>query len=326
MNTIDRFEDPVLQRLLGLYYPRAYQAPHEYPSFKAVAQALCRPAFFKYTSQSTGNRALFDEVMQDAFAATGRLLHQAVPTYFVDKSILQAILETDPPEDTALDSLEWPMEALLFVLPKGTLVSLEDGDCPYLVMARHKGGQEMSLPAAEVGSIWFEQDCFTFTTSPIGKFEMPVFATSTNSTDSPLIRDVVKKDFPGLLFGKEDAWGVRSKINLPENDRSFLRTMMDLSFRLLMLMLARPDMVSAGRALPQAEKLKKKGAKEVWTPNFIGRGYVPRQEPKESIGGDSGTKHGPRTHWRRGHYRSQPYGPKMSLRKLIWMEPMLIAA
>jgi hypothetical protein len=33
-----------------------------------------------------------------------------------------------------------------------------------------------------------------------------------------------------------------------------------------------------------------------------------------------------RTHWRRGHYRMQAHGPQFSLRKLIFLEPMLVGA
>jgi len=31
-------------------------------------------------------------------------------------------------------------------------------------------------------------------------------------------------------------------------------------------------------------------------------------------------------HWRRGHWRHQPHGPAFSLRKLIWIQPMLVGA
>lgn len=32
------------------------------------------------------------------------------------------------------------------------------------------------------------------------------------------------------------------------------------------------------------------------------------------------------THWRRGHFRMQAHGPAMSLRKVLWIEPVLVAA
>lgn len=38
------------------------------------------------------------------------------------------------------------------------------------------------------------------------------------------------------------------------------------------------------------------------------------------------TGRGVRTHWRRGHYRMQPHGPASSLRKLLFVQPMLVAA
>jgi hypothetical protein len=28
-----------------------------------------------------------------------------------------------------------------------------------------------------------------------------------------------------------------------------------------------------------------------------------------------------RPHWRKGHLKSQPHGPKLSLRKIIWIQP-----
>jgi hypothetical protein len=33
-----------------------------------------------------------------------------------------------------------------------------------------------------------------------------------------------------------------------------------------------------------------------------------------------------RVHWRRGHWRNQPHGPAFSLRKLIWLQPVIVGA
>jgi hypothetical protein len=33
-----------------------------------------------------------------------------------------------------------------------------------------------------------------------------------------------------------------------------------------------------------------------------------------------------RPHWRRGHWRNQPYGPQLSLRRLTWIRPTLVSA
>jgi hypothetical protein len=49
------------------------------------------------------------------------------------------------------------------------------------------------------------------------------------------------------------------------------------------------------------------------------------------IGEEFGRKYrapdaGVRAHWRKGHFRRQPHGPQMSLRKLIWLRPMLVSS
>ena len=58
---------------------------------------------------------------------------------------------------------------------------------------------------------------------------------------------------------------------------------------------------------------------ELWSPNLIGRCY---RTLRDERGG--GIHASPRVHWRRGHVRSQPHGQRRSLRKAIWIEPVLV--
>ena len=53
---------------------------------------------------------------------------------------------------------------------------------------------------------------------------------------------------------------------------------------------------------------------EYWSPNYLGGVYQAKSE-----GG--GVDRHQRPHWRKGHLKSQPYGPKLSLRKIIWIQP-----
>lgn len=46
-------------------------------------------------------------------------------------------------------------------------------------------------------------------------------------------------------------------------------------------------------------------------------------EPASPPSPDDG-KHGVRLHWRRGHWRMQPCGPKLSQVKRVWIRPMLV--
>ena len=60
-------------------------------------------------------------------------------------------------------------------------------------------------------------------------------------------------------------------------------------------------------------------------------GYVPihicgqRVETERARAGIGGHEH-PSSHWRRGHWRNQPYGPARMLRKLRWMMPTWVGA
>jgi len=60
-------------------------------------------------------------------------------------------------------------------------------------------------------------------------------------------------------------------------------------------------------------------------------GYVPVhicgkriEDQRTKISSPTGTH--PSAHWRRGHWRNQPYGQGRSLRKIIWMMPVLVVA
>lgn len=82
--------------------------------------------------------------------------------------------------------------------------------------------------------------------------------------------------------------------------------------------------IYSGRTEPgQTAAKKTQHGTEFWYPNVIGRSYqIVRQVSGAT--GESGIS--PRMHWRRGHWRKQPYGPQQSLRRDQWIEPMLVAA
>jgi hypothetical protein len=77
---------------------------------------------------------------------------------------------------------------------------------------------------------------------------------------------------------------------------------------------ARPESIIQGSRLCEG----KGNHRELWSPNYIGKMYQSRSEPA------SGTHASPRSHWRRGHFRNQPYGTGLASHKIIWIEPVFI--
>ena len=65
-----------------------------------------------------------------------------------------------------------------------------------------------------------------------------------------------------------------------------------------------------------------KNTKQVIIPRVIGEGYKPKVIRNYET---TGTHASPRTHWRSGHWRQQPYGKKDDPKlKTIWLEPVLV--
>ena len=65
-----------------------------------------------------------------------------------------------------------------------------------------------------------------------------------------------------------------------------------------------------------------KNTKQIIVPRVIGEGYKPKIIRNYE---STGTHASPRTHWRSGHWRQQPYGKKDDPKlKTIWLEPVLV--
>ncbi|MGA8658869.1 MAG: hypothetical protein WB586_22275 [Chthoniobacterales bacterium] len=88
-----------------------------------------------------------------------------------------------------------------------------------------------------------------------------------------------------------------------------------LAITLLLIMVSGENLVERGR-LEKTRKPKSDEGKptEFWSPNFLGRLYQSATSDESETGALT-----QRPHWRRGYIRSQPHGPRQSLRKIIWV-------
>jgi hypothetical protein len=103
-----------------------------------------------------------------------------------------------------------------------------------------------------------------------------------------------------------------------DHSKQFQHACLRVLFTILFAMAARPEYIERGHKMGT----HKKSGSEIWRPNLIGRKYATRIDPNA----ETGTHASPRMHWRRGHFRYQPFGIGRTERKVIWIEPMLIAA
>ncbi|MGA8660144.1 MAG: hypothetical protein WB586_28830 [Chthoniobacterales bacterium] len=147
-----------------LMTPRHINAPADYWPQKVLAVSSANAAMQNYVSihehQTRPNPALAAVHGQAAL-----LLRYDVPAYYVSRELLAAALRTELPDDMVFEAIPFPFDALVFMLPKGTLRHPTEGDCPFLVLSRTSKGQTLSLPIPELDfKVTTEQDAVLVTT------------------------------------------------------------------------------------------------------------------------------------------------------------------
>ena len=107
--------------------PRHINASADYWPQKVLAVSSANAAMQNYVDiqehQTTPNPAL--AVVQGQAA---QLLRYDVPTYFVSRERLAAALQIELPDDLVFNAIPFPFDALVFMLPKGTIRHPTDGD------------------------------------------------------------------------------------------------------------------------------------------------------------------------------------------------------
>jgi hypothetical protein len=290
-------------------YPRIYSEAGGYNSARDVAVDLLAALYYEPRTAEREGKQLSSQTKM-SIAAAAELVAHRVPVYYIAPQLIEVLVQTRPPEPLDWVNMRLPFEAAAFVFPKGTFQHSTDGECGYLYYARLRAGHTYTHP--------FNSDTFK------GSEDRLVFRTTLGESLATLTHNVTASSCP--LLSLNDLWrpafeipaADRDSINLNPSDTDLLQSVISLSMGAVLAMLARPDLISPGRACGKKSKM----GSEFWEPNIIGHRYrITRHSTDPDHSGIS-----PRMHWRRGHFRSQPHGPEQSLRKIIWIEPVLVAA
>lgn len=298
-------------------YPRAYSSHGSYGSPKSIAIDMAM--------QITGHRSMgpaVDNPTKYAALTSYRLLQHSVPTYFVAPTLLHACLETSPPDQFNYNDLRWPMPAMLFVLPKGALKSPSDGDCEFIGIARHSttwNGQ--SIPGLGHGKKLVEEECLSYFTCTSNGMTFGGYAPTIENLALSEMLSGERRNSMGYIGNS--ATGEPLFESLSATDDKFLRFIEDIALRLLLILNARPELVSPAKELRKAQITAKKSMVAIWTPNIIGENYRANYGEASTAPRSASS---PRMHWRRGHYRSQPFGMGLTQRRITWIEPVLVNA
>lgn len=290
-----------------IVYPRVYKDVGDYHSPRELATDLLG-ALLISLERVDGNLKMLGLPDQQALIAATLLTSLKVPTFFVARNLLEAIAQTRPSEPIAWKEMHLPFEAAAFIFPRGVLKHTRDGECGFLWYARLRSGTIYRHPFFTKWTLEVEEDKLFFRAG----LDQSLDSLMHGFTESraPTIRAVD-------LGGRDTIYRGLTTERLNLGDQSLLQSAISLTVGVLLVMLGRPQMVAHGSF---TGKRAKSGA-EFWAPNIVGKTYrVESDLPHRDGHGVS-----PRMHWRRGHWRAQSYGERHLLRKLIWIEPTLVA-
>lgn len=297
-------------QIFRLFYPRIYENVGTYHSPKVISAYMATAAV--ETSMYGLERA--PTAYKIMMGILSKLLEKRIPTMFISASMVKAVRATEFEGDIDWNAMKLPYEAGVFVLPRGALIHPKDGECCCILYGRIPAG-DYRIPVPNLPEIRIANDAFNMMTL------CPQAGIWYDSVLTKERRPTVK--LRNLFYLEEGQrtpkieLGTPLDVDLTLDDEQFLQETATICLGTLMVMAARPALVSPGTHRKTISGAH--GPREFWSPNIVGKDYVVRGEAA------GGSHRSPRMHWRRGHLRNQAVGAGRVDRKLIWLEPMLVS-
>lgn len=243
--------------------------------------------------------------------ATRRLQQYDVPALFLERPLAESLLRSDLPAEMDLRELKLPFPAAAIVLPRGLLETPGLGPASFIAYARVHPGDIVELPGFP-GRGRLDKDALIFFS---GFFDddgqMPMLALNIWLDETSTVGDLFTRALPSLETTAEGQ-------PLQVGEREILHQLIQLGLSAIMAATARPEIVTPGSSRPVSRH--KKSGTPIYEPRIIGRGY--RYHTERGTAGSGAAKS---PHWRRGHFRQQPYGPRTSRQhRTIWIEPIFV--
>ena len=279
--------------IMKTWFPTRWNLPHGYMNPELMGGHIVSQILMK-------SRGAIKE--HDRVFTTWATLHGNVEeaggarVYIIEKDLAEDLRRTDP-KGLKFTDLKAPLPVFMVLLPAGAFPTETDGDV-LGVMITLKEDYLMVAAHMEVGSSY---------------------------TYSALIDDVeilTSLDSGQLMYqeGTREFVAEMGCMTKDDLDQGSIRRIAVWAINLLAYLNVAPQDVEGSGGVKHIKQKKKEAPKRDYaTPWIIGKRY--------RAGGRSGsTGHSVRAHWRSGHWRRQAVGQQRSLRKLIYIQPILVNA
>jgi hypothetical protein len=283
------------QRKRELFEPRRVMTPEGYHSTKCVAAGPYALLEQARLAAQAGDQ-LPTEVTGSTFCY--RVLEHGVPIYFVDEEFARAVAATELPGDFTFADLHWPQMGLVIGWPPRFMQQYTGREICYVFAANCPEGcyRLKDRPDAPLIEVPEGQSKIGWFYHALSRGRLECFVSAY------LAQDKLEQAFTGYAY--TDYMGAEA--SQVQADKEFTERVSALMLRLLAVLNLQPALITQGKQeRPQRVKRGQVVKWELWSANFIGRGYRLARER-------SSTHASPSMHIRRGHITWQVYGPRNS--------------
>ncbi len=295
---------PEYQKLVS----KCYREPSGYASVRAICYQIARAVW-----NARVNPGGLDWVTADSASIAYQVAHLEVPTLWLSKPLAVALKETNIPAQVA--GLKRVLPGGIIMLPENLFKTPDDQQCTFIAWIHR-------LPEDELVDIKLGSR-FTVSHPPTEQGQICWFSALANGD---VYHGNVECLPDGVEFGPINlATNLRYFTNInAEAESDIIASLQRLIIQVLLVMQVRPNLIDETQITQTTQGVgfkKSKVENQMWNPRWIGKNYVIREETVAAPP-SGGTHASPRPHWRKGHLRRVPIGPREeNQRKWIWLEP-----
>lgn len=296
---------------------RRYASPKGYLDADTINLVTARELYI-YRNFYTVDRLSDNFTQANSFAILLDAYQQDYKTMYLDKTLLEAFIKTQPPADTT--KLKKIVPTGLLILPP--IIKFPDNSAPVKwIMFRHSQIGEAVTPIdlAQGGSFGTDINKYNY----LSWFTVLDDKLKTQYTKNIRLSDNYRADPDYNNYIYDPIPNVSYLGEFLQTEAKVANLITDVLIQSLLYIQTNEDVVFTKKSSSKPAVDSSKPSRQKLKPYVIGEGFKPAylraDSHSESKGGTKAT------HWRRGHYRWQPYGTKDNPQyKSIWIEPVLI--
>jgi hypothetical protein len=306
-------------------YGKRYILPKGYPNQEEIADCT----FLEFLKDSDSLYSLYAG------------LQIKTPTFCIEKELGELLLESQLPEEILVDDVKFPFPAFRLILPSGLLYDkIEDTavrfidichlkmnepiECPpqiYAELERNASRRIILKQGSDETRVICPPQHFTFLPMGDGNEGMGFVAWPDNNHLYLWKKTFHSSDTLGVIF--KDRFTTPGHEPMSSEEFVFSGRVQRFVFNVLLLFSSAPAVYEPDHIQRKVRQEGKHLIPALVRPHWLGDVMLTAKRHGRIKDADESKTH-LSPHWRRAHWRRQPFGHGLKDRKLIWILPMHI--